>query len=158
MVRRINFFGNDSVRSRDLIKVMKTRPWNLLSFFNKSGRLLPAQMEEDRVAIRTLYQNRGFADAEVTDVQTVPLEGTGVELNITIVEGIQYRVNTVKLEGVNIVPPDEIKARLKMVDGSLFTPKGMGDDLKALRDFYGTRGYVDMLAVPEILPAGPGCG
>ena len=76
VVRRINFFGNESVRKRDLIKVMKTRPWNLLSFFNKSGRLLPAQMEEDRSAIRTLYQNRGFADAEVTDVQTVPLEGT----------------------------------------------------------------------------------
>ena len=52
VIRRINFFGNDSVRSRDLIKVMKTRPWNLLSFFNKSGRLLPAQMEEDRVAIQ----------------------------------------------------------------------------------------------------------
>lgn len=156
IVRRINFFGNDSIRNRDLIKAMKTRPWNILSFINKSGRLLPAQMEEDRVAIRTLYQNRGFADAEVTDVQTVPLDGTGVELNITIVEGIQYRVNTVKLEGVNIVPSDEIKARLKMVEGSLFTPKGMGDDLKTLRDFYGTRGYVDMLAVPEILPAGPG--
>ncbi|HEY5742381.1 MAG TPA: outer membrane protein assembly factor BamA, partial [Terrimicrobiaceae bacterium] len=29
-------------------------------------------------------------------------------------------------------------------------------DLKALRDFYGARGYVDMLAVPEILPAAPG--
>ncbi|MGA7904621.1 MAG: outer membrane protein assembly factor BamA [Terrimicrobiaceae bacterium] len=156
VVRRINFVGNDSVRRRDLIKAMKTRQWNLLSFFNKSGRLLPAQIEEDRLAIRTLYQNRGFADAEVTDVQTIPLEGTGVELTITIVEGIQYRVNTVKLEGVNIVPTDELKARLKMTDGSLFTPKGMGDDLKGLRDFYGTRGYVDMLAVPEILPAGPG--
>ena len=47
--------------------------------------------------------------------------------------------------------------RLTMKDGSLFTPKGMGDDLKTLRDFYGTRGYVDMIAVPEILPAGPGC-
>ena len=32
----------------------------------------------------------------------------------------------------------------------------MGDDLKTLRDFYGTRGYVDMIALPEILPAGPG--
>src|SRR4030095_14385037 len=86
VVRRINFFGNESVRKRDLIKVMKTRPWNLLSFLNRSGKLVPAQMDEDRAAIRTLYQNRGFADAEVTDVQTVPLEGNGVELNITVVE------------------------------------------------------------------------
>ncbi|MFH7813332.1 POTRA domain-containing protein, partial [Acetobacter lovaniensis] len=57
VVRRINFFGNESVRKRDLIKVMKTRPWNILSFINRSGRLRPAQMEEDRLAIRTLYQN-----------------------------------------------------------------------------------------------------
>jgi outer membrane protein insertion porin family len=156
IVRRINFIGNESVRRRDLIKAMKTRPWNLLSFINKSGRLLPEQIEEDRVAIRTLYQNRGFADAEVTDVQTQPLGRNGVELTITISEGIQYRVNTVKLEGVNIVPTDEIKARLKMTEGSLFTPKGLGDDLKTLRDFYGARGYVDMATVPEILPAGPG--
>ena len=74
VVRRIIFIGNDSVLRRDIIKVMKTRPWNLLSFFNKSGRLLPAQIEEDRSAIRTLYQNRGFADVEITDVQTQPLE------------------------------------------------------------------------------------
>jgi outer membrane protein insertion porin family len=155
VVRRIEFIGNDSVLRRDIIKVMKTRPWNLLSFINRSGRLQPAQMEEDRAAIRTLYQNRGFADVEITDVQTQPLD-KGVELIITIQEGIQYRVNTVKLEGVNVVPTDEIRTRLKMKDGSLFTPKGMGDDLKTLRDFYGTRGYVDMIAMPEILPAGPG--
>ena len=46
--------------------------------------------------------------------------------------------------------------RLKMKDGVRCLPKGMSDDLKTLRDFYGSRGYVDMLAVPEILPAGPG--
>ncbi len=156
IVRRITFVGNDSVLRRDLIKVMKTRTWNILSFVTRAGKLFPAQIEEDRAAIHTLYQNRGFADAEVTDVQTQPLERQGVELIITVQEGIQYHVNSVKMEGVNIVPTDEIKSRLKMRDGSLFTPKGMSDDLKTLRDFYGSRGYVDMLAVPEILPAGPG--
>lgn len=156
VVRRITFIGNESVLPRDIIKVMKTRTWNLLSFFNKSGRLLPAQIEEDRAAIRNLYQNRGFADVQITDIQTVPSGDDGVDLTITIVEGIQYRVNTVRLEGVNIVPTDELKGRLKMTDGSLFTPQGMGADLKAMRDFYGMRGYVDMIAQPEILPAGVG--
>lgn len=156
IVRRITFVGNDSVLPRDILKVMKTRTWNLLSFLTKSGRMVPAQMEEDTAAIRTLYQNRGFADVQVSNVQTQPIGTDGVELIITIKEGIQYHVNTVKLEGVNIVPSDELKARLKMVDGQLFTPKGMGDDLKTLRDFYGSRGYVDMFAAPEILPAGTG--
>jgi outer membrane protein insertion porin family len=156
IVRRITITGNENVLARDIIKVMKTRPWNILSFFNKSGRVLPAQVEEDRSAIRTLYQNRGFADVEIVSFETVPMGTDGVEIQIAIREGIQYRVNALKFEGVNIVPSDEIKARLKMIEGSLFTPKGMGDDLKAIRDFYGSRGYVDMVVMPEILPAGTG--
>lgn len=156
VVRKITFVGNDSVLPRDLRKVMKTKPQDWLSFLNKSGRLVSEQIEEDRVAIRTLYQNRGFADVDVADIQTQPIEKDGVEVIVTIVEGMQYRVNVVKLEGVNVVPQDQILTRMGMVGGQLFTPKGMGDDLKAIRDFYGSRGYVDMVAIPEVLPAGPG--
>jgi len=156
VVRRITFIGNESVLTRDLRRAIKTKPQDILSFFTKSGRLLASQVEDDRIAVRTLYQNRGFADVEVSEFQTQPLDNGGVELVITIVEGIQYRVNAVKLEGVNIVPQGEVFARMKMLNGQLFTPKGMGDDLKALRDFYGSRGYVDTLSMPEILPAGPG--
>jgi outer membrane protein insertion porin family len=156
IVRQINFNGNNSVLAKDIRKVMKTKVWNLLSFFNKSGKLIPAQMEDDRTAIRTLYQNRGFADVEVGEVQTEPLGDRGVAITIDIVEGIQYHVQTVSFEGVNIVPAEELKARLKMGDGQLFTPKGMGDDLQILRDFYGTKGYVDMIAQPEVVPVGPG--
>jgi outer membrane protein insertion porin family len=79
-----------------------------------------------------------------------------VELVVTIREGTQYRINEVRVDGVNIVPQGEVLGQLKMSNGQLFTPKGMGDDLKAMRDFYGSRGYVDMTAIPEIFPAGPG--
>jgi len=156
IVKRITFVGNDSVLAKDLRKVMKTKPEDMLSFFTKSGRLVPAQIEEDGAAIKTLYQNRGFADVEITDIQTLPVQRDGVEMTVTINEGMQYRMNKVKLEGVNVTSQDEVLTRLKMLGGQLFTPKGMGDDLKTLRDFYGSRGYVDMLATPEILPAGPG--
>jgi outer membrane protein insertion porin family len=156
VVRKITFVGNDSILARDIRKVMKTKPLDLLTFFNKSGRLMPTQMEEDRAAIQSLYQNRGFADVDVAEIQTQPLARDGVELVVTIREGIQYRVNQVRVEGVNIVPEGEVLEQLKMNNGQLFTPKGMGDDLKGLRDFYGSRGYVDMTAVPEVYPAGEG--
>ena len=156
IVKRITFVGNESVLARDIRKVMKTKPEDFLSFFTKSGRLVSAQIEDDRAAIKTLYQNRGFADVEVSDIQTQPVQRNGVEMVVTIVEGMQYRLNSLKLEGVNVTSQEEVLARMKMQGGQLFTPKGMGDDLKALRDFYGSRGYVDMVAVPEVLPAGPG--
>jgi len=43
-----------------------------------------------------------------------------------------------------------------MKEGSLYTPEGMGADLKMIRDFYGSRGYVDMAAQPQVAPAGEG--
>ncbi len=154
VVRKISFVGNDSILARDLARAMKTRRWNILSILNRSGRLIPGQLEEDRAALRLLYQNRGFADVEIRDIRAEPMGNDGVELVVTIVEGPIYRVSGVRLDGVNIVPTDEIQSRLRMHEGSLFTPQGMGDDLKALRDFYGSRGYVDMMAMPEILPTG----
>jgi len=156
IVKKIVFNGNDSVLSKDLRAVMKTKPLDILTFFNKSGRLTPSQVEEDRAAIRTLYQNRGFADVDVAQIETQPLEKGGVELVINITEGTQYRVNNIAVDGVNIVPPGEVSNLLKMNAGQLFTPKGMSADIKAMRDFYGSRGYVDMTIAPEVLPAGPG--
>ena len=157
IINKITFTGNDSILPKDLTKVMKTKTANLLSFLTKAGRLTPSQMDEDKDAIRTLYQNRGFADMRVTDVQTQPLpNGTGTDLVISIAEGPQYRVNKLSLEGASIVAPDELERYLKMKTGSLYTPEGMGADLKKLRDFYGSRGYVDMVAQPQITPAGEG--
>ncbi len=157
VVRQIQFEGNDSVLPSDLRRAMVTKVRNILSFFNKSGRLLPEQIEEDRAAIRSLYQNRGFADAVVTDYQVIRLEdGSGVQILVTISEGQQYRVNTVSFDGATAITQEELAGILTMGDGSLYTPKGLNDDIKAMRDFYGTKGYVDLLILPEILPAGPG--
>mgnify|MGYP000312179137 FL=1 len=84
IVKRISFVGNDSVLAKDLRSAMKTKPEDILTFFTKSGRLVPSQVEEDRDAIRTVYQNRGFADVEISESQTEPLKKDGVELIFTI--------------------------------------------------------------------------
>jgi outer membrane protein insertion porin family len=155
VIRRISFTGNDSVLPKDLIKVMKTKTANLLSFLTHAGRLTPSQMDEDKEEIRKLYQNRGFADAKVTDVQTTPLpNGKGVDLVVSISEGSQYRVSKVTVEGSTIISPDDLVRYLRMRDGALFTPDGQAADLKKIRDYYGSRGYVDMVCQPQIDSAG----
>ena len=157
VIRGISFTGNDSVLPKDLMKVMKTKTANLLSFLTKAGRFTPSQMDEDKEAIRTLYQNKGFADMRISDVQTTPLpNGKGVDLVISISEGTQYRVNKLAIDGATIVAPADLVRYLKMRTGSLYTPDGMGADLKKIRDYYGSRGYVDMVAQPQITPAGQG--
>ena len=158
IVRKITFIGNYSVKDKDLRGAMKTKVRDLLWYFNKSGRLTSTQLEDDRAALRLFYQNRGFADVDIADITTQPLSTgrDGVEVIVTIQEGVQYRVNSVTLEGVNIVPVDQLMTVLKMREGELFTPKGMAADLNALRSFYGTRGYIEENTVPQVTPAGQG--
>lgn len=157
VVRSIDFIGNDSILPRDLQKAMVTKTRNFLFFFNKSGRLLPEQVNADRAAIRSLYQNRGFADALVTNYEVQRLDdGRGVAIVVTIQEGIQYRVNTISFDGAAALTPEELGSILTMREGSLYTPQGMNADLRAIRNLYGTRGYVDVMILPEVLPAGPG--
>ncbi|KAB2643118.1 MAG: outer membrane protein assembly factor BamA [Verrucomicrobia bacterium] len=152
IVKEIRFVGNYSIQPKDLMKVMKTKTANILSFLTKNGRLLPNDIEEDQELIRTLYQNRGFADAKVTDVQSTPNEKNGLTLTITVKEGPQYRVRRLKIEGMNIAPASILENEMKMKSGSLYTPEGMGADLKKIREFYGSRGYVDMVIQPQITP------
>jgi outer membrane protein insertion porin family len=158
IVKKITFVGNYSVKDKDLRAVMKTKVQDILSFFDKSGRLDSQQLEEDRAALRLLYQNRGFADVQITDMSVQPLDNkkNGVEVVVTIQEGIQYRMNSVTIEGVNIVPTEQVLGILKMREGSLFTPKGMADDLNAIRTFYGQRGYIEANPIPQVTPAGQG--
>ena len=152
VVRNISFVGNLSILPKDITKVMKTKTANLLSFLTKDGRLVPAQMDEDEEAIRALYQNRGFADIKVTDVKTESDGDKGINLIITMVEGPQYRLHHLSIEGANVVTAAALEQELKMKSGSLYTPDGMGADLKKLRDAYGAKGYVDMNVQPQVTP------
>jgi len=158
IVKKITFIGNYSVKDKDLRAAMKTKVQDLIWFFDKSGRLISSQLDEDRASLKLLYQNRGFADVDIADVatQTLDNEKDGVEIVITIQEGIQYRVNAITLDGVNLVPKEQMLGILKMREGSLFTPKGLADDLNAMRTFYGQRGYIEADAIPQVTPAGQG--
>jgi outer membrane protein insertion porin family len=51
---------------------------------------------------------------------------------------------------------DKIRAILKMKEGSVYSPKALHDDAKAVTDAYGAGGYVDVQLLPQGIPAGPG--
>src|SRR5438094_2473911 len=45
-----------------------------------------------------------------------------------------------------------------MKEGSVYSPKQLHDDAKAVADAYGSGGYVDLVITPESTPAGPALG
>jgi outer membrane protein insertion porin family len=154
-VSRINFEGNQHFSDRTLRNQMKTRGKTLFYYLDKSGRLDEARFQQDLDSIREFYQNHGYIDVEVKDVRK---ERAGGRMTITIVvnEGTQYHVGKVSISGEKVTTEEKIRALLKMKEGSVYSPKALHDDAKAIADAYGSGGYVDLVITPQGAPGGPG--
>src|SRR5438876_3058258 len=154
-VRRIRFEGNAHFSERVLRKQMKTRGKTLIYFLDKSGRLDEVQLEQDRDKLREWYQNHGYIDMEIKDVRRERAANGPMILTIVIAEGPQYHVGKVTVSGYQATTQEKIRALLKMKEGSVYSPKQLHDDAKAVADAYGSGGYVDLSILPEGTPAGP---
>lgn len=154
-VRRIDFEGNDSIPAKELRALLTTKPKTLISFFTKTGTFTDAQLENDAGLIREEFQNRGFIEAQVIDIRIERVNDKKVDVVFVIEEGPQYRVESLKFVDNTVFNEEELRTRLRMVEGEVYSPKLMREDLKAMRDMYGVLGYVDFVVIPEGFSAGP---
>src|SRR6202047_2504821 len=81
-VKRIRFVGNTALSSKRLRKEMKTKESNILGFVTGAGRLNNQQLDADVQKLRELYQDNGYADAQITDVKIDRLDKKNVIITI----------------------------------------------------------------------------
>src|SRR5437763_15735565 len=74
---------------------------------------------------------------------------------ILIVQGPQYHARKLTISGYEHSTEARVRAFLKLKEGSVYSPKQLRDDAKAVADAYGSGGYVDLVITPEGTPAGP---
>ncbi len=153
-VSKVRFEGNAHFSDRVLRKQMKTKGKTLISLFDKSGRLDETQLQQDLDSIREWYQDHGYIDVDVKDVRKERSKNGPIIITIVINEGPQYHVGKLIITGQVVASADKIRALVKMKEGSVYSPKQLRDDAKALADAYGSGGYVDVVISPEGTPAG----
>ncbi len=154
---KIRIEGNQFVSTRAIRKAMKnTKPKTFLQFITKDGRLDQNKLREDLDGVREVYQNKGYIDMEVKQTRTERDANGKVTLVIVISEGPLYKVAKLAFSGNKAITDTDFRRFIKMKEQSLYTAKGLKDDVKTLSDFYGARGYVDATVQPVAEPAGPG--
>jgi outer membrane protein insertion porin family len=154
-IKQINFEGNTHFSQKVLRKQMKTRAKTPISFLDKSGRFDDVQLQQDLDKVREFYQDHGYIDVEIKDVRKGRMEKGPMVVTIVIAEGPQYHVRKLTVTGYQNTTELKIRALLKMKEGSVYSPKQLRDDAKAVADAYGSGGYVDLVVQPEGTPAGP---
>jgi outer membrane protein insertion porin family len=154
-ISQVRFEGNAHIKAATLRKQMKTRGRTLIYFMDKTGRLDEVQLEQDLDKIREYYQNHGFIDVEIKEVRKDRTPKGPMIITIVILEGPQYHVRKLTISGYEHSSETRVRAFLKLKEGSVYSPKQLRDDAKAVADAYGSGGYVDLVITPEGTPAGP---
>ena len=134
---------------------MKTKENNILGFVTGAGRLNNQQLDGDVQKLKELYQDNGYADAQITDVKIDRLDKKNVVVTIYITEGQQYHVGTLSVEGLHIVTEANFRKVIKVTEGKVFSPQKLQKDIKSVEDAYGVAGYADAKVNVQTTPAGP---
>ena len=150
-LKRIVIHGNKAIPTssglawwhKGLLQQIKTRHHWWGSWLSGTGVIKDEQLREDLEKLREIYHSKGYIDMEVRGTRTERINPKWMILHIEIYEGVQYKAGEIKIEGTKVFPVADVRKRLKMTTGQIFTPDGLSKDTKALEDFYGERGYLD---------------
>lgn len=155
-IDEVSFQGNTAISRKELLKVVKTKPKGILNLFSSTaGKLNSDQLQEDREAIRALYQSKGYIDADVKEPSIVRREQK-VDVTYPIVEGREYRVGKVSYSGARVLALDEITRFMRLKAGGIYSPQNLAADRRTLGELYGAKGYLDLQVFATPTPGGAG--
>ncbi len=147
-IRKIEFVGNTKFDDDDIKDIMETSEKGFFSWFTKSGLLEEKKLEFDAQKITSFYHNHGYIKAKVGEPKVSYEKESGLTITIEIVEGPQYGVNEVKVDGDLIRPVDELLSVVKISKEKFFNREVVRKDTLALREIYADDGF----AYAEIAP------
>lgn len=139
-IKEISFKGNEHLSTKNLKKVMETREKGLFSFFTDSGLFKDEALQQDLDRIRALYYDHGYMDVKVADPE-VTHDDEWIYITVPVEEGPQYKVSFVNLAGDLIESEEKLRGLIKLAPGQIFSRTTIRDDITALTDVYGDRGY-----------------
>ena len=152
-VVEVLIIGNKGLRTNQISEVLSVKTETIF---------VGSRMRLDEIAIRRLYQEKGFPNVRVgSSSETLP---SGVRVKFTVEEGVQNIVEKIQFEGVAAVSASTLKGELKLKEKGLFQAGEFNEsDLEASRQaieaFYGKRGFVDARVIDvrrDALPAEKG--
>jgi outer membrane protein insertion porin family len=135
-VRQVTVEGNQSMSSRRIIRLMKTRKaW----LFNR-GIFKEDVIADDIKRVTDFYKLEGFSDVRVNiDPE---YKAKGVYLAVKIVEGRRYYIGQIKINGNKEVSLEDVLAVMQLKTGSIFSEQVVYQESSQIREVYIDRGYI----------------
>ncbi|MDR2341336.1 MAG: outer membrane protein assembly factor BamA [Puniceicoccales bacterium] len=153
-IARIAFEGNNSIRSRELQKLLHMRRRTLTSILDGSGCYLPELLKTSLEKLEHFYRNNGFLDCSA-DMEGVrrDIDGKGrMRLTIAIDEGERLSVGNICVSGNTVYSDERVLKCIPFRTGDWFSPDKISQAEEAIRNLYGRAGYMETYAVARRRP------
>jgi outer membrane protein insertion porin family len=143
MLNVVDFQGNKALKDENLAEAVKSRSRLVYS---------PAQAEADASTISEIYRVQGRLAASVTP-RIIRRDGNRVDLVFEIAEGKVVEVERLSFVGNRVFSDRRLRQVLEtkqagflrqLIKGDTFVAERLEVDKQMLRDFYLSRGYVDV--------------
>jgi len=139
----IQFAGAAAFTEKELAKQLKTKEKWFFSWLTGTDKFKDEQFEDDKERLAEFYRNKGYLDFEIKDVVLEYPQPDRLVIKFQLFEGKPYKVGVVAVKGNSLFPSAELEKDIRMSSGKTFTPAGQRKDVETLRDFYGTKGFID---------------
>ena len=158
-IQDVEFVGNEKLSDRSLAKKMKeNKAKGFFGFILGGGTYKEDKFGEDAEAIIEHYRNEGYITAQVgqPELKVVEDERDGqtrwVQLRIPVTEGRQYKVGNFSFEGNEVVKDEVLATLFEVEEGKTYSEKDIRKGLDKAREVYGTGGYYEFVAYPDLRP------
>jgi outer membrane protein insertion porin family len=141
-IESLEFEGNSVFSTGTLRGQLSLKRKNLIA----DGAFQESKLLDDVNTITQYYRDRGYIDAEVTDVIRNTRKDEKGDNNLTIIfriyEGRMYRFNGVTFEGNFIFSTGQLSALIRSKSGETINAQRVETDLQRVADLYYENGYI----------------
>lgn len=158
-IRKFKFSGNPSIDDEDLRSSFGQRPWWDPRGWFTDTPVSAQDLEDARKQAEDVYHDRGYLDARVASPVKEEVGKEKVDVVFEVEEGDIYLIDSKSIRGVTLFPEFEVlNASTSLSVDDVAGKQAIEDTAKDIRDYYGSRGYVDTMVRPirETVPGRPG--
>ena len=152
-IDRIVVEGARGLTPKEVKAAMETQE---REFIILRGSVRRQTLDDDVDRIVQLYNDHGYVQARVESVETiVSREKPRATVRIVVVEGPQFKVGGVDVTGNSVLPLEEIRRRMELRTGDVFSRSALRHSVQGIADLYGAIGRVYTDVYPHTVEDSP---
>jgi outer membrane protein insertion porin family len=144
-VKELRIQGNNKIKREDIEAKITLKD----GYFAR-----PSIFTQDVSTIQALYAEKGYSSAKVNVVKSPVTKEHTITVSYVITEGKKVKISHIDIVGNGAIESSQIRRVIESKEhhwwrGGDFKPATLEDDLKKIKDLYGTEGYLDAEAKIE---------